>query len=85
MTQTGSSETKPSPTKTSNDERETFRTPTDEKDSKTEQHGSETKGCATSFIMQERGEVGGVCGEAQKETKGKYVQPDKEKEVGGEG
>ena len=44
-----------------------------------------TKGCATSFIMQERGEIGGVCGEAQTKTKGTYVQPDKEKEAGGEG
>jgi hypothetical protein len=35
--------------------------------------------------MEERGEIGGVCGEAQTKPKGSYVQPDKEKEAGGEG
>jgi len=83
MTQTQSSKAKPSPeSKVPDAEEET-------KDSKTKQNspqtGPETKGCATSFIMQERGEVGGSCGEAQKETKEKYVQPNKEKEAGGEG
>jgi hypothetical protein len=82
--------TKPVPkSNTSNDEGKASSTLADEKDGKQQQNnpqsGPETKGCATSFIMQERGEVGGVCGEVQKETKAKYVQPDKEKEAGGEG
>ena len=82
--------TKPFPkSNTSNDEGKAPGTLADEKEGKQEQNnpqsGPETKGCATSFIMQERGEVGGVCGEVQKGTKGKYVQPDKEKEAGGEG
>src|ERR1700733_13575116 len=44
----------------------------------------ETQGCATSFLMQERGEIGGVCAEPQPDPKEEYVQPDKEKEAGGE-
>jgi hypothetical protein len=74
---------------TSNDEIGTVRISADEKSDEQKQNsptsGPETKGCATSFIMAERGEIGGVCGEAQKDAKGKYVQPDKEKEAGGEG
>jgi hypothetical protein len=43
------------------------------------------QGCATSFILQERGEIGGVCGEVQQPApKEEYVQPEKEKEAGGE-
>jgi hypothetical protein len=41
------------------------------------------QGCALSFIMEERGE-GGICAE-QPDPKEEYVQPDKEKEAGGEG
>jgi hypothetical protein len=43
------------------------------------------QGCATSFILQERGEIGGVCGELQQAPKKQYVQPEREKEAGGEG
>ncbi len=42
------------------------------------------EGCATSFIMQERGEIGGICDE-QPNPREQYVQPDREKENGGEG
>jgi len=42
------------------------------------------EGCATSFIMQERGEIGGICDE-QPNPREQYVQPDSEKENGGEG
>jgi hypothetical protein len=42
------------------------------------------EGCATSFIMQERGEIGGICDE-QPNPREQYVQPDSEKEDGGEG
>jgi hypothetical protein len=42
------------------------------------------EGCATSFIMQERGEIGGIC-EEQPNPSEQYVQPDSEKENGGEG
>ncbi len=42
------------------------------------------EGCATSFIMQERGEIGGICDE-QQNPREQYVQPDSEKENGGEG
>jgi len=44
----------------------------------------EQEGCATSFIMQERGEMGGICGE-QPDPEEQYVRPGREKEVGGEG
>jgi hypothetical protein len=44
-----------------------------------------TEGCAISFIMQERGELGGVCAQVQPDPQEEYVQPDKEKEAGGEG
>ena len=44
----------------------------------------EQEGCATSFIMEERGEIGGICGE-QPDPEEQYVRPDSEKEVGGEG
>lgn len=42
------------------------------------------KGCATSFITQDRGEIGGICNEQPNPTE-QYVQPDSEKEDGGEG
>jgi hypothetical protein len=44
-----------------------------------------TEGCTTSFLLEERGEIGGMCGEVQPDPKEEYVQPDKEKEAGGEG
>ena|SRR5438045_7777855 len=44
-----------------------------------------TQGCASSFLMQERGEMEAACGELQLDPKEEYVQPDKEKEAGGEG
>jgi hypothetical protein len=43
------------------------------------------KGCALSFLMEERGELGGICGGAEPDPAEEYVQPDKEKEAGGEG
>jgi hypothetical protein len=46
--------------------------------------GPDQEGCATSFIMQERGEIGGICDEQPNPTE-QYVQPDSEKEDGGEG
>jgi hypothetical protein len=62
---------------------------TGEKGSNTGQDSPETnpktRGCATSFIMQERGEIGGICRELQPNPKEEYVQPDSEKEAGGEG
>ena len=39
---------------------------------------------STQVIMQERGERGGICNEQQNPTE-QYVQPDSEKEDGGEG
>ena len=42
------------------------------------------EGCPTSFILQERGEIGGICNEQPNPTE-QYVQPDSEKEDGGEG
>ena len=42
------------------------------------------EGCATSFIMLERGEIGEICGE-QPDPAEQYVEPDSEKELGGEG
>lgn len=44
-----------------------------------------TLGCATSFLMDERGEIGGICGVVQPEPDEQYVQPEKEREAGGEG
>ena len=43
-----------------------------------------TQGCTTSFLSRERGEIGGACGDLQPDPKEEYVQPDKEKEAGGE-
>src|ERR1041385_2275491 len=42
-----------------------------------------TAGCATSFLMQKRGEIGEVCGDQQPDPTEEYVQPEKEKEAGG--
>jgi hypothetical protein len=44
-----------------------------------------TRGCATSFLMEKRGEIGEVCGDVRPDPKEEYVQPEKEKEAGGEG
>ncbi len=44
-----------------------------------------TPGCAISFLLQERGEIGGVCSDVQPDPNEEYVQPEKEKEAGGEG
>jgi hypothetical protein len=44
-----------------------------------------TQGCATSFLLQKRGEIGEVCANAQPDPQEEYVQPEKEKEAGGEG
>lgn len=44
-----------------------------------------TKGCTVSFLMEERGELGGVCGGAEPDPDEEYVQADKETEAGGEG
>jgi len=51
----------------------------------TEEKKSTTQGCASSFLMQKRGETAGVCGGAQPDPSEEYVQPEKEKEAGGEG
>ena len=58
---------------------------TGEKDSsQVEVEDPDQKGCPTSFIMQERGEIGGICNEQPNPTE-EYVQPDNQKEDGGEG
>jgi hypothetical protein len=44
----------------------------------------EKRGCATSFSTSERNEIGKVCGEIQAANSEEYVQPDEEKETGGE-
>jgi hypothetical protein len=51
----------------------------------TKRNPPDAEGCAPSFIMQERGEIEGLCGELQRDPKEVYVQPEKEKEAGGEG
>jgi hypothetical protein len=56
---------------------------TGEKDSQLEVEPNQ-EGCPTSFIMQERGEIVGICKEQPNPTE-QYVQPDSEKEDGGEG
>src|SRR5690349_157148 len=45
----------------------------------------DNRGCAVSFIMQERGELGGVCGDLQPDPGEEWIQPDQEREAGGEG
>ena len=57
---------------------------TGEKDSSQVEVEADQEGCPTSFIMQERGEIGGICDE-QPNPREQYVQPDSEKENGGEG
>jgi hypothetical protein len=42
------------------------------------------EGCATSFIMQQRGEIGSLCAEPQPDPSEEFVQPEKEREAGGE-
>ena len=44
----------------------------------------EKRGCATSFLTNERNEVDKVCGGIQSMSPEEYVQPDDEKETGGE-
>ena len=55
-----------------------------EKDNSQLEIEANQQGCAASFIMQERGEIGGICKEQPNATE-QYVQPDSEKEDGGEG
>jgi len=43
------------------------------------------KGCATSFLNLERGEIDSPCGPAEPNPEEQYVQSDKEREAGGEG
>lgn len=43
------------------------------------------KGCATSFLNLERGEIDSPCGPEEPNPKERYVQSDKEREAGGEG
>ena len=43
------------------------------------------KGCPTSFLTQNKSEMDKVCGGVGGEAKEEYVQPDAEKESGGEG
>jgi hypothetical protein len=45
----------------------------------------DSQGCAVSFLMQERGEIDKECGEPEPDPNEEYVQPEKEKEAGGEG
>jgi hypothetical protein len=42
------------------------------------------QGCAPSFLTQQKNEIGQVCTPTQPESKEEYVQPDKEKDAGGE-
>jgi len=44
----------------------------------------ENCGCTPSFLTEKRGEMDKMCGGAQADTNGQYVQPDDEKESGGE-
>jgi len=60
------------------------RKPAEKPDAKHSESKPGTEGCAVSFIMEERGEIGGIC-EEQPDPKEEYVQPEKEKEAGGEG
>jgi hypothetical protein len=57
---------------------------TGEKDSSQVEVEPNQEGCSTSFITQERGEIGEICNEQPNATE-QYVQPDSEKEDGGEG
>ena len=44
----------------------------------------EKRGCAPSFLTGERDEIDQVCGGIQATKPEEYVQPDEEKETGGE-
>jgi hypothetical protein len=44
----------------------------------------EQEGCTTSFLNQQKGEIGGACSPIPPESKKEYAQPDEEKESGGE-
>jgi hypothetical protein len=44
----------------------------------------EKRGCAPSFLTGERDEIDKVCGGIQATKPEEYVQPDEEKETGGE-
>jgi hypothetical protein len=44
----------------------------------------EKRGCATSFLTGQRNEIDKVCGGIQAMKTEEYVQPDEEKETGGE-
>jgi hypothetical protein len=57
---------------------------TGEKDNSQLEVEPNQEGCPTSFIMHERAETGGICNEQPNPTE-QYVQPDSEKEDGGEG
>jgi hypothetical protein len=46
---------------------------------------ADKKGCATSFLTGKNNEQDKLCGELPVEPKKPYVQPDEEKESGGEG
>ena len=43
------------------------------------------QGCAVSFLTEERNEMDKLCERTPAEQREEYTQPDKEKEVGGEG
>jgi hypothetical protein len=45
----------------------------------------EAQGCPTSFLTEQKGEIGNVCKPSKPESKETYLQPDAEKESGGEG
>jgi hypothetical protein len=45
---------------------------------------SDKQGCAVSFLTGEKNEMDKVCGGAQAKHPEEYVQPDEEKETGGE-
>jgi hypothetical protein len=61
-----------------------FPVTTGEKDNSQLEVEPNQEGCPTSFIMQERGEISGICDEQPNPTE-QYAQPDSEKEDGGEG
>jgi hypothetical protein len=44
----------------------------------------EKRGCGTSFLNGKRNEINQLCGGAQAMPPEEYVQPDEEKEAGGE-
>jgi hypothetical protein len=44
----------------------------------------EKQGCPTSFLTEQKDEIGKACKPSKSELKGQYVQPDEEKESGGE-